>query len=71
MVGVYGNTNNLSKAAGAANPTLTVCYIGFQCTDGASVLSGAPSLSTTVSMSIAAGGYPIKVTQGNRDFRGF
>jgi hypothetical protein len=57
--------NNASMAAGAALPTFTASYSGFQNGDTASVLSGSPHFSTTATSSSPAGTYPITVTQGS------
>jgi len=56
--------NNASRAVGAANPTFTASYSGFVSGDSASVLSGAPTLTTTATTSSPAGLYPITVAQG-------
>ncbi len=57
--------NSLTRAYGAANPTLTVTYSGFVNPDGPSVLTGSPSLSTTAIATSLPGPYPITVTQGS------
>ena len=57
--------SNLSMTVGAAVPTLTASYNGFVNGDTTSVLSGAPSLSTTATTSSAAGIYPIVITRGS------
>jgi len=51
------------KSAGHDNPPLTVSYAGFAPGESASVLSGAPSLSTAVNLSTPAGDYPISIAQ--------
>jgi len=56
--------NNTSMQVGAALPTFTASYSGFVNTDGAGVLSGAPSLTTTATSSSPAGTYPITVAAG-------
>src|SRR5262249_38735416 len=58
--------NDTSRGYGAANPTFTVSYSGFQNGDTSSVLSGSPSCSTTAaaSSSVAGSPYPITCTQG-------
>ena len=63
--------NNLSRAYGAANPTLTVTYTGFVSPDGSSVLTGSPSLSTTAVATSLPGTYPITVTQGTLAARNY
>jgi hypothetical protein len=57
--------NNASMAVGAALPTFTASYSGFQNGDTASALSGSPHFSTTATSSSPAGTYPITVTQGS------
>jgi Ca2+-binding RTX toxin-like protein len=50
--------------AGSAVPPLTASYSGFVNGDNSSVLSGAPSLSTTATPASPPGAYPISVAQG-------
>ena len=57
-------TDNQSMNQGSAVPTLVPSYSGFQTGDTASVLSGAPTLSTTATSSSVAGTYPISVGVG-------
>ena len=57
-------TDNQSMNQGSAVPTLVPSYSGFQNGDTASVLSGAPTLSTTATSSSVAGTYPISVGVG-------
>ena len=54
---------NKTKTYGDANPTLTFTYSGFVNGDDASVLLGAPTLSTTAASS-NVGDYPITIAQG-------
>jgi len=56
--------NSVTEAAGFAIPTFTAGYSGFINPDTATVLTGAPSLSTTATQSSPAGSYPITVTAG-------
>jgi RHS repeat-associated protein len=56
--------NNASRAYGSANPTFTPTYTGFVNGDTQSVLSGAPSLTTTATSSSAAGSYAITASVG-------
>ena len=53
-----------SRAAGAANPTLTSTVSGYQGDDNASSvgLTGTPTLTTTAIPASAAGSYPISCT---------
>jgi hypothetical protein len=50
---------------GAALPAFTASYTGFVNGQGAAVLSGAPSLTTTASSSSPAGTYTITAAPGN------
>lgn len=55
----------VSGTYGGALPGLVPAYSGFVNSDtAASALTGAPSLSTSVSSKSAAGSYPISVSQG-------
>ncbi|HYW69900.1 MAG TPA: MBG domain-containing protein, partial [Pyrinomonadaceae bacterium] len=56
--------DNKSKAFGAANPALTFTPSGFVNGDSASVLTGAPNLSTTATQSSPVASYPITIAQG-------
>jgi len=56
--------NNVSKAIGAVNPTLTASFSGFVNGDNSAVVSGSPALSTTATASSMAGTYPITVSAG-------
>jgi hypothetical protein len=51
--------SNASRFYGAANPALTYAITGFVNNDPASVVSGAPALSTTATAGSAPGSYPI------------
>jgi hypothetical protein len=55
-----------TQTQGAASPTLTPIYSGFVNNESSSVLSGSPSLTTTVNASTPVGTYAnaITVTQG-------
>jgi hypothetical protein len=59
--------NNATRAYGTANPTFTVSYTGFLDGDTASVLYGAPALSTTGGLhsTVAGSPYTITVTNGS------
>jgi sugar lactone lactonase YvrE len=56
--------NNLTSVYGQALPALTYTYSGFISPDTASVVSGAPALSTTAIPTSNAGNYPITVSTG-------
>ena len=58
--------DNTNRIYGAANPAFTVNYTGFVNGENTSVLSGAPSVTstTTAGSSVAGGPYAITVTQG-------
>ena len=56
--------NKQSKVYGAANPSLTMSYTGFVNGDSASSIT-VPSISTTATVSSAAGAYPISLTGGS------
>ena len=58
--------NNTNRVYGAANPAFTVAYSGFVNGENTSVLSGAPSVTTsaTASSNVAGNPYAITVTQG-------
>ena len=58
--------NNTNQSYGAANPVFTATYSGFVNGEDASVLSGAPSLTTTAtpSSSVAGSPYAIIAAQG-------
>jgi hypothetical protein len=53
-----------SRLYGVANPALTYTITGFANGDDASVVSGAPALSTTATASSNVGSYPITVSTG-------
>ena len=57
--------NNKTKTYGSANPALTYSITGFVAGDKSSVVSGAPTLSTTARPCSSVGSYPITVTAGN------
>ena len=54
-----------TRVFGQANPTFTPSYSGFVSTDTSSVLTGAPSLTTSATATSPVASYPITVTQGN------
>lgn len=56
--------NNLSRVYGVANPTLTDTISGFLNGDTSSVVSGAPLLVTTATVSTPVGSYPIAIGPG-------
>ncbi|HVU24952.1 MAG TPA: MBG domain-containing protein [Opitutus sp.] len=57
--------DNLSKAAGAANPALTYTVTGLQAGDTlADAITGTPALSTTATTGSPAGSYPISIANG-------
>ena len=51
--------NSKSRVYGATNPLLTASYSGFVAGEDATVLSAAPSMSTTADSSSPEGAYPI------------
>jgi hypothetical protein len=51
-----------TKAYGASNPTLTFQYSGWQNSDGPTLLTTAPSASTTVNLTTGVGAYPGAIT---------
>jgi hypothetical protein len=55
---------NLSSVYGQPIPALTYSYSGFVNHESASVVSGAPALSTTATATSNAGTYPITVSTG-------
>ena len=56
--------DNQSKFYGDANPALTFGYSGFVNGEGVSILSSAPTISTTADINSAVGSYPIALTGG-------
>jgi hypothetical protein len=56
--------NDVTRTYEAANPALTVTISGYANGDGASVLSGAPVVSTNATNASAVGSYAITVGQG-------
>jgi hypothetical protein len=56
--------NNSSRSYGAANPAFTQSYSGFVNGDTSSVLTGAPSLTTTATSASAPGSYSITAAVG-------
>jgi len=54
--------NNVSRAYGLANPTLTASYSGF--VNGDTSVSGSPSLTTTAVVTSLPGSYPIVASVG-------
>jgi gliding motility-associated-like protein len=54
--------NNLSRAYGAANPSLTVTYTGLVNGDNVASLSTAPTTGTVATTSSVIGTYPITVS---------
>lgn len=57
--------NNASIKSGAAIPKFTAAYTGFVNGDKATVLTGAPTLSTTATAKSPVGSYAIVVKQGS------
>jgi hypothetical protein len=55
---------NASTTYGQSNPPLTDTITGYVNGDSASVVSGAPTLSTTATAGSSVGSYPITITQG-------
>ncbi len=56
--------NNKTKVYGSANPPLTYTPTGFVNGENASVFTGAPTLSTTVTASTGVGSYAITIGLG-------
>ena len=56
--------NNASRPYDTANPAFTAGYSGFVNGDTSAVLSGAPSLTTTATITSPAGNYPITAATG-------
>ncbi len=56
---------NLSRAVGAANPTLTYAVTGFVHGDSSAVVTGTATLTTTATTSSPAGPYPITFATRN------
>src|SRR5581483_7639384 len=56
--------DNQSRTYGTTNSSLTVSYSGFVNGDDASMLGGAPNVSTAADQSAGVGTYPIVVGQG-------
>ena len=56
--------DNKSKTYGTDNPALTATIIGFVNGDTPAVVSGAPALSTTATLSSGVGTYPITAALG-------
>jgi MBG domain (YGX type) len=55
---------NITRPYGTANPALTAQYGGFVNGDTSSVVSGAPTLTTTAMAASLPGTYPIRVGPG-------
>ena len=55
---------SVNSVYGQALPALTYGYTGFVKNDTASVVNGAPALSTTATTTSSAGSYPIAVSTG-------
>ena len=56
--------NAVSRPVNTANPPLTYTVTGFVNGDTSTILTGAPNLSTTATLSSLVGTYPITITQG-------
>ena len=56
--------NNVASVYGQPLPPLTYMYSGFVNNESASIISGAPALSTTATAGSNAGSYPITVSTG-------
>ena len=57
--------NDVTKPYGTANPPLTASITGFKYSDTTSVVSGAPTLSTTAGNASPVGAYPISIGIGS------
>ena len=57
-------TDPKTKVYGQANPTLTASYTGFQNGETATVVTTAPTLTTTATATSAVGTYKITATEG-------
>ena len=55
---------NATRVYGQANPAFTATLTGFVNGDSASVVTGAPSLGTSATITSSVGSYPITVAQG-------
>jgi sugar lactone lactonase YvrE len=55
---------NKSKVFNTVNPSLTMTYSGFVCSDNSSVINTQPTLSTTAVTTSNVGTYPITVSGG-------
>ena len=58
------NAENKTRVYGDANPALTVNYTGFVNDETEAVLSGAPDISTTATVTNSVGAYPITPSLG-------
>jgi len=58
-------TDNKTKAYGENNPVLTASYTGFQNGETATVVTTAPTLTTTATATSAVGTYKITATEGS------
>jgi len=56
--------DSVSRAYNTVNPALTASYSGFVGSEGVSVLTGAPLLTTTATLASPAGSYPITAAIG-------
>jgi hypothetical protein len=68
------SADNQQRSYSSADPAFSVNYSGFVLNEGRAVLSGAPAVSTTATLSSNAGSYPITPALGtlasnNYDFR--
>lgn len=57
--------DNKSKTYNTPNPALTFSYSGFVCSDNASVIDVAPTVSTSATTTSNAGTYPITLSGGS------
>ena len=57
--------NNATKVYGSVNPTLSGTISGFMNGENSSVVSGAPSLTTSATTGSGVGTYAINAGQGN------
>jgi hypothetical protein len=63
--GLVVTADNKTRVYGSANPSLTYTLTGFVNSETASVISGAPTLTTNANTSSGVGNIPITATVGN------
>jgi hypothetical protein len=63
--GLVVTADNKTRVYGSANPSLTYTLTGFVNSENASVISGAPTLTTNANTNTGVGDVPIATTVGN------